>query len=257
VHPQVPPASDPVARMLAQFPHLRRGNDASAPPPVYLVSYTLDADSFPHQRDYYERVHHDDPDVVSVCARHVAAHIRDVSEFQQFLEKYNDEDLVLATSVEDRRIFRTLIFEETTIDFTTLSRVVLELRFITTIIFDRVNFHMSSWKVLSEQMNVYGQFGHFRMIRFLRCRFLEDARYVSCPREDFRVPLSLEQERIRTMKTPQRFYQHLPLGSDLIYVDVHTGTILLSSSRNVSKLHVHCHVLLCQECMPPILPLGS
>jgi hypothetical protein len=116
------------------------------------------------------------------------------------------------------------------------------------------NFHMSSWKVLSEQMNVYG---HFRMIRFLRCRFLEDARYVSCPREDFRVPLSLEQERIRTMKTPQRFYQHLSLGSDLIYVDVHTGTILLSSSRNVSESHVHCHVLLCQECMPPILPLGS
>jgi hypothetical protein len=144
-------------------------------------------------------------------------------------------------------------------------QVVLALRYIKTIIFDRVNIHMSSWKVCSEQTNVYG---HFRMIRFLRCRFLEDATYISCPREDFsredfaktrkdRVPLSLEQERIRTMKTPQRFYRHLLLGSDLIYVDVHSGTTLLSSSRNVSESHLHLHVVLFQECMPPILPLGS
>ena len=253
MQPQVPPASDPVARMLAQFPHLRRGNDASPPPPVYLESFFLD-DFFPDQRDYFDRVHQYDGEFIPPDVTHVAAHIRDVSEFLKFLEKYNDEEQVPVPTVEDLRIFRTLIFEETTIEFTTLSRVVLELRYIKTIIFDRVDFHMSSWKVLSEQMNVYG---HFRIIRFLHCRFLEDARYVSCPREDFRVPLSLQQELIRTIKTPQRFYQHLSLGSDLIYVDAHTGTILLSSSRNVSESHVHCHVLLRQECMPPILPLGS
>jgi hypothetical protein len=157
--------------------------------------------------------------------------------------------------VEDRRIFRTLIFEETTIDFTTLSRAVTSVSDIQTIIFDRVNIRMS---VVEHLFGTSERFWtHFRMLRFHQCRFLEDASYVSCPREDFRVPLSLEQERIRTMKTPQRFYHLAMMSGDLIYVDVHTGTILLSSSRNVSESHVHCHVLLRQECMPPILPLGS
>ena len=253
MQPQVPPASDPVARMLAQFPHLRRGNDASPPPPVYLESFFLD-DFFPDQRDYFDRVHQYDGEFIPPDVTHVAAHIRDVSEFLKFLEKYNDEEQVPVPTVEDRRIFRTLIFEETTIDFTTLSRAVTSVSDIQTIIFDRVNIRMSDWNICSEQVNV---FGRSRMLRFHQCRFLEDASFVSCPREDFRVPLWPEQERIRTMKTPRRFYHLAMMSGDLIYVDVHTGTILLSSSRNVSESHVHCHVLLRQECMPPILPLGS
>jgi hypothetical protein len=237
-----------------QHPVLRRGNDASATPPVYLESYIPDMDFFPAQRDYYERVHQHEADFVPLDQPHVAAHIRDVSEFEHFLKEYNDENLIFASSVEDRRVFRTLIFEETTIDFPTLSRVLVALCYIRTIIFDRVNIHMSSWRCCSEQMNVYGR---SRTIRFQRCRFLEDASYVSCPREDFRVPLSLEEEHIRTTKTPKRFYRNLVMASDLIYVDVHSGTILLSSSNNVSASPSHFHVVLCQECMPLMLPLGK
>lgn len=147
-----------------------------------------------------------------VSAPHIAIYVRNVEAFMEFRREYELRRF-------PNQLLRTIFFEELTLDFPTLRRILDGLEHVQMITFDHVQFEMDSWRNREDLFFLFTP-ERWRMLNFLHCAFLEEVGVV----------LFNDTSRIMGNRIPVYFYRLLFGQGFQNFVDAETGKCFFLSN---------------------------